>query len=202
MRDVSRVLSQAGLIVRRAGNGSTVVSTGRPRVYAHAVSNFDRWFTDPDSVRRQPVALERVCAEPALAARLGVAERSHWLRISALRTLDGEAALLCWVDSHIRPRFAAVTRRSDFDASRVHDQIEAMFDVAAARVELAISAGRVPAHMAVALAVEPDRSPLLLVRPYLAADGDVLQATVTVHPENRTAYTMRFRREAAGRSGA
>ena len=201
VREALRVLSQAGLIVRRAGSGSTVVSTGRPRVYAHAVSNFDQWFTYPDSVRRQPISREGVRADAALAARLGVPEGSAWLRISALRTLDGEVAPLCWVDIHIQPRFAAVTRRKAFDASPVHEQIEAQFGVAIAQVEVAISAGRVPAHMAPALAVEADSPALVLVRRYRAADGELLQATCTVHPENRTVYTMNFHRAAARADG-
>ncbi len=202
VREALRVVSQAGLIVRRAGSGSTVVSAARPRVYSHAVTNFDQWFTYPDSVRRRPVARARVRADALLAQRIGVPVGSSWLRISALRTLDGEAAPLCWVDIHIPPRFAAVTRRKAFDASPVHEQIEALFGVVIAEVEVAISAGRVPAHMAGALAVEPDSPALLLVRRYRDSDGELLQATFTVHPENRTVYSMNFRRTAGQGDGA
>ena len=201
VREALRVLSQAGLIVRRAGSGSTVVSNGRQSVYAHAVANFDQWFTYPDSVRRRPIGVAKVVADAALAADLGLVPGSAWCCISALRTLDGVVAPLCWVDIYIQPRFARVTRRNAFNDSPVHEQIEAMFGVAIAEVEVGISAGRVPAHMAEALGVEADSPALLLVRRYRAADGELLQATRTVHPENRTVYAMKFRRAAASRYG-
>ncbi len=199
VREALRVLSQAGLIVRRAGSGSTVISSARRHVYAHAVTNFDQWFTYPDSVRRHTLVHARVTADAALADALGLAVGSRWLCISALRTLDGAAAPLCWVDIYVQPRFASVLGREGFNDAPVHEQIEAAFGVAIAEVEVGISAGRVPAAMAPALAVEPDSPALLLVRRYRSADGELLQATRTVHPENRTVYALRFRRAAAGR---
>lgn len=199
VREALRVLSQAGLIVRRAGSGSTVVSDGRQNVFAHAVANFDQWFTYPDSVRRRPVAHAKVVADAALAAALGIEPGGQWLCISALRTLDGVAAPVCWVDIYVQPRFANVMKRKGFNDSPVHEQIEAMSGVAIAEVEVGISAGRVPAHMAEALAVDADSPALLLVRRYRAANGELLQATRTVHPENRYVYAMKFRRAAASR---
>lgn len=201
VREALRVLSEAGLIVRRAGSGSTVVSDGRRNVFAHAVTNFDQWFTYPDSVRRRPIDHAKVVADAALADSLGCAVGSAWLRISALRTLDEVAAPLCWVDIYIQPRFAKVMKGRHFNDTPVHEQIEAMFGVVIAEVEVGISAGRVPAHMAAALGVQADSPALLLLRRYRAADGELLQATRTVHPENRYVYAMKFRRAAASRYG-
>lgn len=201
VREALRVLSEAGLIVRRAGSGSTVVSDGRRNVFAHAVANFDQWFTYPDSVRRRPIDHTKVVADAALADSLGCAVGSAWLRISALRTLDEVAAPLCWVDIYIQPRFAKVMKGNRFNDTPVHEQIEAMFGVVIAEVEVGISAGRVPAHMAAALGVQADSPALLLLRRYRAADGELLQATRTVHPENRYVYAMKFRRAAASRYG-
>ena len=202
VREALRVLSEAGLIVRRAGSGSTVIDSGRRRVFAHAVDNFDQWFNYPDSVRRRPIGHRPVVADAALADSLGVAPGSAWLCISALRSVDAVAAPLCWVDIYVQPRFANVVKGKGFNQSPVHEQIEAMFGVAIAEVEVGISAGRVPAHMAPALAVAADSAALLLVRRYRAADGELLQATRTVHPENRYVYAMKFRRAAASRVGA
>ena len=196
VREALRLLSQGGLIVRRAGSGSTVVSKGRLQVFAHAVSNFDQWFNYPAGVKRHQLDHGQVVADAALALSLGCAVGTAWLRISALRTLDEAAAPLCWVDIYIQPRFARVMKSKRFDSVPVHEQIEALFGVNIAEVEVAISAGRVPERMAQALAVQADSPALLLRRRYLAANGDLLQATCTVHPENRYVYAMKFRREA------
>ena len=199
VREALRVLTQGGLIVRRAGSGSTVVSNGRRNVFAHAVSNFDQWFNYPESVKRHRLRHEQVVADALLAETLGCVPGTPWLCISALRTLEGAAAPLCWVDIYIQPRFARVMKGKHFDRTPVHEQIEAMFKVAIADVEVRISACGVPRPMAATLGVAVQSPALLLIRRYLSADGELLQATRTVHPENRYVYAMKFRRAAASR---
>jgi DNA-binding GntR family transcriptional regulator len=199
VREALRVLSQNGLIVRRAGTGSTVVSNGRRSVFAHSVTDFDQWFNYPANIRRKRIDQGQVVADAALAESLGCAPGTPWFRVSALRTLDGASAPLCWVDIYIQPRFARVMKSRQVDTKPIHEQIEAMFEVAIAKVEVQIAAGRVPGHMARALAVEADSPALLLRRRYLAASGELLQASRTVHPENRYVYEMTFRRAAANK---
>ncbi|MFZ2649411.1 MAG: GntR family transcriptional regulator [Burkholderiaceae bacterium] len=199
VREALRVLSQGGLIVRRAGSGSTVVSNGRRNVFAHVVSNFDQWFNYPQGVKRHHLDHEQLVADAALADSLGCAVGTPWLRISALRTLDVAAAPLCWVDIYIQPRFARVMKSRRFDSSPVYEQIEAMFGVTIADVEVRISACGVPQRVCASLGVQADSPALLLQRRYLAADGELLQATRTVHPENRYVYAMKFRRAAASK---
>ena len=201
VRDALRVLSQVGLIVRRAGSGSTVVSNGRRNVFAHSVVNFDQWFNYPDSVRRRHLDHGQVVADAVLAESLGCDAGTPWFRVSALRTLDETAVPLCWVDIYIQPRFADVMKSKKFDASPVHEQIESMFGVSIAEVEVTISVGHVPTRMAKSLGVKALSPALLLRRRYLAANGELLQATRTVHPENRYVYEMKFRREAASKYG-
>ena len=50
--------------------------------------------------------------------------------------------------------------------------------------------------MATALCTKADAPALLLRRRYLAPNAELLQATCTVHPENRYVYAMKFRRVA------
>ena len=82
------------------------------------------------------------------------------------------------------------------DSLPVHEQIQTMFRISIAEVVVSIWAGRVPARMAAALEAAADSPALLLRRRYLAADGELMQATCTVHPEDRYVYTMKFRRTA------
>ena len=123
VREALRVLSHDGLIVRRAGTGSTVVSNGRRSVFAHSVTDFDQWFNYPASVRRRRIDQVQVVADAALAESLGCAVGTPWFRISALRTLDGAAAPLCWVDIYIQPRFARVMKSRQVDTKPIHEQI-------------------------------------------------------------------------------
>ena len=201
VREALRLLAQAGLIARRAGSGSTVLARARVTRYVHAISNFEEWFNYPAGVQRQRLAQGAVAANAAMAESLGCAVGSRWFCISALRLLAGAAAPLCWVDIYLPQRFAAVAASRDIDKRPVHEQIEAMFGVAIAQVEVRIAAAGVPPRMAPALAVAPDSPALLLQRRYLAASGDVLQATRTVHPENRYVYALKFKRSGGSQDG-
>ena len=201
VRDALRLLSQAGLIVRRAGSGSTVISRGRRSVYAHTIQNFDQWFNYPAGVQRRRVEQGPVVADTALSQSLGCLVGSAWFRIRALRVLEGAELPLCWVDIYLQPRFAGVMKSRQIDKLPVHEQIEARYGVVITDVEVRIFAGRVPAAMAQALGVEPESPALLLQRRYLTAAGEVLQATHTVHPENRYVYALKFRRAAAAQYG-
>jgi GntR family transcriptional regulator len=201
VREALRMLSQDGWIVRRAGSGSTVVSNSQRQVFAHAVSNFDQWFNYPEGVLRQHLDHAMIEADSTLADRIGCQVGAPWLRISAVRTVADRVEPLCWVDLYLQPRFAAVLQSKDLDAQPVHEQVERLFDVQIAEVQVKVSASRVPLELATALHVEPDSPALLLQRRYLTAGGELLQATQTVHPENRYVYEMRFRREARGRYG-
>ena len=196
VREALRVLSESGLIVRRAGSGSTVISNGPRQVFAHSVSNFDQWFNYPANVKRRHLTHQHLVADAALAETLGCAVGTPWLCMSALRTLDDADVPLCWVDFYIQPRFARVMKSKQFDSQPVHEQIEAQFGVHIAEVEASLWAGRVPARMSQALSAEADSPALMLRRRYLASDGELLQATCTVHPESRYIYAMRFRRTA------
>ncbi|MDP3085482.1 MAG: GntR family transcriptional regulator [Rubrivivax sp.] len=194
VREALRLLAQDGLIVRRAGSGSTVIASARRRVFAQEVSQFDQWFNYPASVHRHHVEQRRVVADAALAASLGCAQGTAWLRVGALRTLDDASAPLCWVDLYLQPRFAAVLKGQGAETAPLHEQVEAMFGVAIAEVEVTLWVGRVPAEHAAALAAEASGPALWLRRRYLGADGELLQATLTVHPEDRYVYAMKFRR--------
>ena len=99
VREALRLLSQGGLIVRRAGSGSTVVSNGRRHVFAHAVTNFDQWFNYPDSIRRRHISHQLLVADARLAQSIGCEVGSAWLQISALRTLDDVAEPISKVSS-------------------------------------------------------------------------------------------------------
>jgi DNA-binding GntR family transcriptional regulator len=201
VREALRLLSDEGLISRRPGSGSTVIASGRPAMFTHAVSNFDQWFNYPEVVQRRHLDRVALVADAEQARSLGCEVGTQWWRVGAVRTLNASAPL-CWVDIYIPLRFARVMSNRSFEATPVHEQIEAMFQVAIAEVEVSISAGRVPGRMARALEVVPDSPALLLRRRYLGADGELLQVTCTVHPENRYAYTMRFRRTAASQYAA
>ncbi len=194
VREALRLLAQDGLIVRRAGSGSTVVASTKRTVYAHEVARFDQWFNYPVGVRRHHVEQQRVVADDELAASLGCAPGTPWLHVGALRTMDDAAAPLCWVDLYLQPRFAAVLKARRAETAPLHEQIESLFGVAIAEVELTIRAGRVPAERAAALGVAPDSPALWLHRRYLGAGGELLQVTHTIHPEDRYVYAMKFRR--------
>ncbi|MEO7403542.1 MAG: GntR family transcriptional regulator, partial [Burkholderiales bacterium] len=154
MREALRILTERGLILRRAGAGSTVIATAPQRVFAHIVSSFEQWLDYPQNTYREQVAARHENIGAATAKVLRSAVGSPWFHISALRRTTATEPPLCWTDIYVYPQYAGVVRRKDHANTPVHDQIETLYGVAAARVEIDVFASRIPAAIAAALQVK------------------------------------------------
>lgn len=195
MRESLRILTERGLLLRRAGAGSTVIATAPQRVFAHTVSSFEQWLDYPQNTYREQVAARHENIDATIAKTLRAPSGSSWFHISALRRTTAAEPPLCWTDIYVYPQYASVVRRKDHATTPVHDQIETLYGVAAARVEIDVFASRIPAAIAAALQVKSGHPALTIVRRYFSPENENFEVTVTVHPENRYVYSMEFTRE-------
>jgi GntR family transcriptional regulator len=195
MREALRILTEQGLILRRAGAGSTVIALTPQRVFAHTVSSFEQWLDYPQDTYRDRLAArhENIDAETAKVLRVPIG--SPWFHISALRRVGDERAPLCWTDIYVHPQYAGVVRSKDHGSTPVYEQIEKLYGVATARVQIDVFASRIAGEIATALQVKSGHPSLTIVRRYFSPENENFEVTVTVHPENRYVYSMEFTRE-------
>lgn len=195
VREALRILTEQGLITRRAGLGSVVVATEPPALFTHSVGSLAEWMRYPAETFRETICTGEVVADRDLAALLKCPPGRRWFHIGAIRRADAFAKPLGWTDIYVLPKYAAVASRRDHGRSPVHEQIARQFGEPTEYAQLDILAGRLPAEMATPLEAEPDSPTLVMVRRYFGVQSGLFEITVTTHPEGRYVYSMEMRRE-------
>ena len=193
LRHALSTLEDGGLIVRRQGAPTRVISRQRPR-------KFTQTFNSPTDILRYPKDTYRVNeveeyleCNPELANLLKVPVGSSWYHIGAVRKQEGSDLTIAWSDIYILPKFAELTAEPDHTHSMVYEQIERRFDVRIDRAELDVFACGASAPMAKALSIQEGTPCLAIIRHYFDASGNPFEISVAYHPEKRFVYSMEFR---------
>src|SRR5215213_3476292 len=117
VREALRIITEQGLIVRRAGLGSVVIAAEPPVLFTHSVKSLNEWLRYSSEI----------VADRNLAALLKCEPGKHWFLIEAIRRSDEFAAPLGWVEIYVLRKFAGVVKRRDHGRTPVHEQIAKMF---------------------------------------------------------------------------
>jgi DNA-binding GntR family transcriptional regulator len=194
VREALRVLVDKGLIMRRAGSGTTVINTDARALFTLSPVNLGQLLSYPEGVVRRHLSSGSYIADADTAALLGCAPGTPWFRIRALRFEAGESRPLCWVDIHVLPRFAAVVKARGAERVPLVEQIERQFGERVESAEVDISVSRVAPDIAAELQVKAGSPALRVVRRYAGASGDPFEVTISTHPENRYTHRMKLRK--------
>src|ERR1700693_3809380 len=94
VREGLRIITEQGLIVRRAGLGSVVIAAEAPVLFTHSVKSLNEWLRYSNKTYRQVVRASEVTADRKLAGLLKGEPSKHWFLIEAIRRSDEFAAPL------------------------------------------------------------------------------------------------------------
>jgi GntR family transcriptional regulator len=195
VRHALRLLTERGLVVRRAGSGSRVIAVQEHTVFSHSVGNLQQLLRYPDSTYREVLESEHITADAALGRLLRCDVGTPWFRIRCLRWAEGGATPLCWTDIFLLPRHAGILRLPTHGTTPVYDQIELTYGERVERAQVDIEASQVTARQAAALKVAEGTAAIVVTRRYSNAQDDVFEITVSTHPEGRFVYSLDFKRE-------
>lgn len=194
VREALRILADKGLIIRRAGSGTTVINTDTRALFTLSLGNLAELLSYPDGVVRRHLSSGHVVADQATARTLGCEPGTAWYRIRGVRYAGAGGYPICWVDIHVLPEFASVAKSRRAERTPVVEQIEHLFGETVESAEVDVSVTRVPADMAAALEVKAGSPALAIVRRYIGRRARPFEVTVSIHPENRYTYRMKFRK--------
>jgi DNA-binding GntR family transcriptional regulator len=194
VRDALRIISDQGLIRRRAGLGSVVMASDPPAHFQHSVTSLAEWLRYPTETWRETCRTGEITADRDLAALLKCERGKRWFRISSIRRGAGIATPLAWTDIYVLPAYAGVEKRPDHGHTPVHSQIAKMFGETIERAELDIFVSRIAAEHAESLEVEAGSPALSVIRRYFGERSGLFEVTVTTHPEGRYTYSMELSR--------
>jgi DNA-binding GntR family transcriptional regulator len=197
VRDALRLVSEQGLIMRRAGLGSVVMQREPSAHFTHSVTSLAEWLRYPTETWRETRRAAEITADRGLASLLKCEPGKRWFRISSIRRGTGMTTPLAWTEIYVLPKYAAVESRRDHGRTPVHQQVARMFGETIEQAELDIFVSRIPTELAESLEVEAESPALTVVRRYFGARSGLFEVTVTTHPEGRYTYSMELSRSSS-----
>ncbi len=197
VREALRLLAEAGLIVRRRGAGTLVISTESKAAFSQRLGNVDDLMQYARNARLTPDATAMVALESTLARALGVAPGGEYMRVSGLRGVPGEAPIAL-TDIYIRADLAPPVEKLVEMNGLIIEWIANVRGVSTARVDQAILAGAMTEREAHKLGCEPGAAALRTRRRYYDQGGRVIALSDTVHPGDRFVYEMSLLRDIDG----
>jgi GntR family transcriptional regulator len=194
VREALRIVTEQGLIVRRAGLGSVVIAAEPPVLFTHSVKSLNEWLRYSNETYREVVQSRDITSDRKLAAMLKCEPGKHWFLIESIRRADAFAEPLGWTEIYVLRKFAGVLERRDHGRAPVHEQIAKMYGQTIEYAQLEVFARGMPARMAKHLKVKTGSPALTMVRRYYGQREELFEVTITTHPEGRYTYSMDMQR--------
>jgi DNA-binding GntR family transcriptional regulator len=196
LRHALATLEENGLILRRQGAPTRVISRQRPRRFIQSFNSPADILRYSASTYRVNEVEEHVRCEGELQTILQADPGSSWYHIGGVRREHDTNLIVSYSDIYILPEFADLVNEPDHANSMVYEQIERRFGVVIDRAAVDIFATGISAKLSKSLQVPRGAPCLCIIRRYFDAQGKPFEVTVTHHPESRFVFNMEYRSNA------
>jgi GntR family transcriptional regulator len=188
-------LVSLGMVERRQGAGTRVISGNPKATYIHTLSSLQELFEyTARDVRRQISDMGIVSVTAAEAADIPASVGSRWLRILGVRSsMDNE--VICYAAIFVHARFAPLLKDIKKSLDPIYTMIEARSGEFVAEAVQEISARAMPAKVASALKMPTGTAALRFIRRYLDSSGGAMLTSINWHPADHCTYLMRLKRD-------
>lgn len=110
VREALRRLVEQGMVQRRQGAGSVVVSTTPQAQYVHSLSSLSDLFQYALDTHYDMLSTDVVALDDRVADDVGAKAGERWHLVEGLRSLEKGGKAICYVHSYIAPRAKAYVR--------------------------------------------------------------------------------------------
>jgi GntR family transcriptional regulator len=109
VREALRRLVEQGMVQRRQGAGSIVIST-TPQARVHSLSSLGDLFQFALDTDYELLSVECIVLDAKTAAEIGSAAGERWQRLKGLRRHEKGGKVLCYLHSYVAPRAGKYVR--------------------------------------------------------------------------------------------
>ncbi|MCX7175713.1 MAG: GntR family transcriptional regulator [Proteobacteria bacterium] len=191
VREAIRRLQQAGLVTSEHGIGTRVERDRVEARYLQTLASISDLWQYVKDTRRKPLDLRDVLPGEARMELPGD-PAVPWRMLEGIRYLVKGRQPVSWTQIHVHPNYAKVINRKTDDAVPIYSLIERRFGLRVGRVRQEIAALAIPADIAALLKVPVESPGLAIVRYYESEAGEVVEATLSIHPAERYRYSMQL----------
>lgn len=191
-RAALQVLADEGLIDRRPGLGTKVVSRGEAAGFRQALGGLGALLNYAHETQLEILSTARRALTDAESDKLRGEKSPPWLVLSGVRRA-GER-LIAATTIYVADWVGAKVDDLGDPALAVTEQIEQRFGVSVGRIHQSLTAGLMGAGDAAALGATPGGPMLVAIRRYSDAKGRLFVISESRHPADRFSYEMDFER--------
>ncbi|HYF57451.1 MAG TPA: GntR family transcriptional regulator [Burkholderiaceae bacterium] len=193
VREALRELKARGLIVARAGVGTTVRASAPPSRFVQGVGTLQDLVHFFESTRMRTLARRVVIADAAMAEKLSMKVGQEWHEAELLRYgPDGERPVAA-TSIFVRPEHADVLLEVDTSRVPVFSLVERRHAVRLVEVRQRIAAVHLGRPAARRLRARAGAPALEIVRSYLDDRERTTMVAVGLYPSDRFVHSTRFR---------
>ncbi len=193
LRHALQTLETSGLILRRQGAPTQVISRQVPRKFTFSFNSPVDILRYPRDTYRTNLVEEYIELDQTQSKLVGAAVHSSWYHIGGIRKQMGSDQIIAWTDIFILPKFASLTNDPDHSNSMVFEQIENKYGTQIDRAEVDVYATSATHQIASRLKIKEKDPCLVIIRRYYNANDELFESTITHHPQNLYTYSMEFR---------
>lgn len=191
-------LQSMGMVSRRKRVGTRVEAVSASTGYSQSLASLEDLTQMAAHQTRAVQKVETVVADAALAAEIGCAAGSRWVRMDMLRLgVDEDTGHpIGMTRAYVAATYADIPkllRKSP--RALISTLIESHYGRRIAEVEQTIQAVAIPAEFAATLDALVGSPALKIVRRYLDHANELVEATVTLHPGDRLVSKSRLTRQ-------
>lgn len=201
VREGLRILEESGLIVRRQGSGSVVISEKPPVRYRQVVDSIEDLHQYGKESRFQLLKANETPASEVMAARLGCASGTFCIQLQALRSERGEhgEAGRPFALTHLYfPPQPSGRREKLLNLSSALPVLLALLDSRAlGRVEQTFEAVALDAVTSAQLNVAKNSPSLRASRTYYDRKGKLIALAISLHRSDMFRYTTILKHESS-----
>lgn len=195
IRSALAELQRLGLVERRQGTPTRVVSTEPPPSYVHTMSASGDLMQFAGPSHRRVQSIQPIIADESLAEQLQDRPGRRWILIRQTRHIDGQDAPVAWTDIYLCETYADIAGEIPDYPGLVYTLLEERHDVVIDEIHQALRAIPVSPDLAQHLQVSAGTHALELRRCYRDAEGQNRIITVSTMPAEHYTYEITLRRQ-------
>ncbi|HEY0297137.1 MAG TPA: GntR family transcriptional regulator [Bordetella sp.] len=190
VREAIRMLTETGMVSRRAGVGTRIEAAKPPTRYTQRISQLADLFLYIQNADLRLRDVRAIKANARQAEMLGCPLGQQWLHVRAVKLLGGKSEPVAYSEAFVHPDYAAI--RDDIGKVRMplSALIESRYSQRIREVGQDFSATPIPKAMAEQLKVAPKTAGLVITRRYYGEHQIPMLVTATTFPHDKMKYSM------------
>jgi DNA-binding GntR family transcriptional regulator len=195
VREALRWLAESGLVTRRRGSGTLVVSARPTRNFIQPLGSLGELLQYARATRLVADRIHRITLDAELAERLQAAPGEEWVKLSGIRTDPEAGVIICLTDVYLDGRFDGIEHVLHEPTQAIYELIEQRYGLTITRVEQRLSAVPLTREQSAQLHVGAHVPALRTERRYFDEAGRLVELSDSLHPGDRFIYSMECKRD-------